>query len=152
MLPWVVACSGPNHLPCEDSDGAVEELPRVPLMLAGEEISAEVADSEDERSTAWSGRVCDLDGLLWVPDAVGPAAVTLCGVQIAVDLVFIRDGRVVAVDEERLPCDGPCDSCPSYGQAGPEVDAVLWLPADGLEVSAGDVVGGLDAVALPSAM
>ena len=153
LASWLVGCSGPDELPCEDTDGAFEELPRVSLMLVGEEISAEVADSPEERSEAWKDRFCDLDALLWVPDAVGPAVVTLCGVQVSVDLVLIRNAQVVDVDRDRLPCERPCDQCPVYGSSGPDVDAVLWLPAaDDIEVDVGDQVAGLEAVALPSAM
>lgn len=160
-LAALIGCGGPRSAPCEERDELATELPRVPLTVAEQEISAEVADSEDERSEAWAGRRCDLEGLLWVPDEVGPAAVTLCGVEIAVDLAFLRQGVVVAFEGPVSPCDSVCDECPSYDgrgasadptESGEAVDAVLWLPAGQLDVVVGDTVDGLDAVALPTSM
>lgn len=142
------AC-GEESLPCEEPAGAGPELERVSLMVRSTEVSAEVAMGE-ARSSAWAGRRCELDALLWVPDAVGPAAVTLCGVEVAVDLAFVRDGEVVAVALAQPPCEGPCDECPAYGEDGPGVDAVLWFPAGQVDVVEGDSVTGLEAVALPT--
>lgn len=152
LLPWLLACAGPKSLPCEENDTSTEELPRVSLGIGEQEISAEVADDEDERASAWVGRVCDLEALLWVPDAVEPAAVTLCGVEALVDLVFVREGVVLSVQADVPPCDDACEECPQYGQSLPAVDAVLWLPAGAVDVAVGDEITGLDAVMLPSAM
>jgi len=145
----LLGCGEPQSLPCEEVDGATE-LPRVVLGVGETALEAELAASEDERRTAWAERRCGLDGLLWVPDEIGPAAVTLCGVEVAVDLAFLRDGEVVAVERERAPCDAACDDCPAYGEDGPEVDAVLWLVSGTLEVVPGDRVTGLDGVDLPA--
>ena len=151
-LGWALAaaCGGVESLPCEEPPGAAPELDRVPLMIGEVEISTEVALGEDARSSAWAGRRCDLDALLWVPDAVGPAAVELCEVEVAVDLAFVREGEVVALEPERPPCASPCEACPAYGEDGPAVDAVLWLPTGQVDVAVGDSVSGLEAVALPT--
>jgi len=150
-LGWalVAACGGPESLPCEEPAGSTPELHRVPLTVGDVEVSAEVAQGQEARSSAWAGRRCDLDALLWVPDAVGPAAIELCEVEVAVDLAFVRQGEVVAVELERPPCELPCESCPLYGADGPAVDAVLWLLAGQIDVAVGDSVTGLEAVALP---
>jgi hypothetical protein len=142
------ACGDADGLPCEEPPGAEPELERVPPMVRDTEVSAEVATGE-ARSSAWAGRRCDLDALLWVPDAVGPAAVTLCRVEVAVDLAFVRQGEVVALAPAQPPCDAPCSECPTHGQDGPTVDAVLWFPAGRVDVAEGDSVTGLEAVALP---
>lgn len=144
-------CGGPDSLPCEEepTEGAAE-LERVPLVIRNTEVSAEVALGEEARRSAWAGRRCDLEALLWVPDAVGPADVELCGVEVAVDLAFVREGEVVLVDPGRPPCQAPCEACPQYGADGPAVDAVLWFPAGEVDVAVGDSVSGLDAVALPT--
>ncbi|MEM7158069.1 MAG: DUF192 domain-containing protein [Myxococcota bacterium] len=144
-------CGEPSLLACLESDPNLSAGNRVELTVADSEISAELATTEEQRATAWAGRTCDLEGLLWVPDAVGPAAITLCDVQLAVDLVFVRESTVVAVELERAPCAQACDACPVYGATGPDVDAVLWLPAGLFEVAVGDSIVGLDAVVLPSA-
>ena len=146
------ACGEPERLPCEEPSGAAE-LDRVPLGVGDAEVSAEVALGDEARRSAWAGRRCDLDALLWVPDAVGAVAVELCEVEVAVDLAFLRQGEVVAVELERPPCDAPCEACPTYGDDGPStagVDAVLWFPAGQVDVAVGDFVTGLDAVALPT--
>jgi hypothetical protein len=146
------ACGEPEGLPCEEPPGAAPELDRVPLVVGDVEVSAEVALGEERRS-AWAGRRCDLDALLWVPDAVGQVAVELCEVEVAVDLAFLHQGEVIAVEPERPPCDAPCEACPTYGDDGPPTagaDAVLWFPAEQVDVAVGDSVTGLDAVALPT--
>jgi uncharacterized membrane protein (UPF0127 family) len=153
LVLLAAACGGPEHLPCEEPPGAAAELDRVPLEVGDVEVSAEVALGDDERRSAWAGRRCDLDALLWVPEAVGPVAVELCEVEVAVDLAFLHQGEVVAVELERPPCDAPCEACPTYGDDGPSVDvvdAVLWFPAGQVDVALGDSVTGLDAVALPT--
>jgi uncharacterized membrane protein (UPF0127 family) len=142
------AC-GDESLPCEEPAGAGPELERVALMVRSTEVSAEVATAE-ARSSAWAGRRCELDALLWVPEAVGPAAVTLCEVEVAVDLAFVRNGEVVAVALAVPPCEAACDECPTYGEDGPAIDAVLWFPAGQVDVVAGDSVTGLEMVALPT--
>nr|MCH9680388.1 hypothetical protein [Deltaproteobacteria bacterium] len=77
--------------------------------------------------------------------------VTLCDLRGSVDLVLVRDGLVVGIDPNRPPCAPPCDECPIYGSSGPDVDAVLWLPAQEWVVNIDDTVDGLDVVALPTA-
>jgi uncharacterized membrane protein (UPF0127 family) len=150
-LGWVLSgCGDPESLPCEEPVEASPELDRVPLMVGAAEVSAEVALGEQARRSAWAGRRCDLDALLWVPETVGPAAVELCEVGVAVDLAFVRQGEVVALELERPPCDPPCEACPAHGEDGPAVDAVLWFPAGQVEVAVGDSVTGLEAVALPT--
>ncbi len=152
-LAWVLpiglwGCGEPEQLPCEEQGGT--ELRRVLLELGEVELSAEVASTEDERATAWADRLCNLEGLLWVPDDIGPAAIPLCDVRVAVDLAFLRDGDVVAVERERAPCSADCADCPAYGESGPEVDAVLWVVSGSLEIAVGDRVTGLEAVGLPT--
>ena len=158
LLGALAACGDPDELPCDEPGGASAELDRVPLRVhdvaaedvAAEDVAAEVAASEDERREAWVGRRCDLDALLWVPEAVGPVGIELCGVEVAVDLAFLREGEVVATELDAPPCAPPCEACPALGEDGPAVDAVLWLPAGRIDVAVGDSVTGLDAVALPT--
>lgn len=163
VLVLAMGCGDPESLPCEEEPTeGTRELERVSLMVRTTEVSAEVALDEEARRSAWAGRRCDLEALLWVPDAVGPAAVELCEVEVAVDLAFVRNGEVVAVDLARPPCDAPCETCPAHGADGadgadgvdgadgPAVDAVLWFPAGQVDVVVGDSVTGLDAVALPT--
>lgn len=149
FVALAAACGDVQSLPCEEPDDASPELDRVSLMVRDTEISAELALDQAARDSAWAGRRCDLDAVLWVPERVGPAAVTLCGLEVAVDLAYVRDGEVVAVDLEVPPCREPCDACPAHGDDGPAVDAVLWFPAGRVDVVEGDSVTGLDAVALP---
>lgn len=150
VFALAAACGDAELLPCEEPAGASAELDRVPLRVRNTEVSAEVALGQAARDSAWAGRRCDLDALLWVPERVAPAAVTLCEVEVAVDLAFVRHGEVVALALERPPCNAPCDECPVYGEDGPGVDAVLWFPAGQVDVAEGDAITGLDAVALPT--
>lgn len=150
-LGMALGCGDPDRQPCVERDGASAELSRVSLIVRSSEISAEVAESEQERQVAWADRRCDLDALLWVPDQVGPVSVSLCRVVVAVDLVFLRDDRVVMIERDRPPCDQSCGDCPTYGDEESEVDAVLWSLAGEIEIEVGDEVVGLEAVDLPTA-
>ncbi|MCX4239891.1 DUF192 domain-containing protein [Paraliomyxa miuraensis] len=145
----LAACGGPQSLPCEELTTA-QELERVMLVVGDTEVSAEVAVTEEARDSAWVDRRCDLDALLWVPDQVGAVSISLCGVAAAVDLAFLRNGEVVALQSEISPCDAPCDACPIHGATGPIVDAVLWMPTGTIDLAEGDAVEGLDAVPLPT--
>lgn len=149
-LTLAIACGDPQSLPCEEPDGASPELDRVALVIRETELSAELAASEHARESAWAGRRCDLDALLWVPEEVGPAEISLCEVVVAVDLAFVREAEVVALESELAPCRAPCDACTIHGGSGPVVDAVLWFPAGTVDVAEGDMVDGLDGVALPT--
>ncbi|MCA9711161.1 MAG: DUF192 domain-containing protein [Myxococcales bacterium] len=148
VLP--VGCADPDRQPCAERAGVAEPLSRATLTVREAEVSAELARTESERASAWVDRRCDLDGLLWIPDEVGTVSIGLCRVQVAVDLALLREGRVVGMERDRAPCDGPCDACPLYGDDGPEVDAVLWLLAGEVEIEVGDAIGGLDEVDLPA--
>jgi len=150
LISGAMACGDPQSLPCEERDEVAAELPRVSLVIGEEVVSAEVADEEDERATAWAGRRCDLDALLWIPMAIEAPSVPLCGVEIAVDLAFVRDAQIIALEFDVAACHGTCEDCPNRGEGGPEVDAMLWFPAGQVDVALGDTIAGLDAVTLPT--
>lgn len=144
-----LGCAGPEGRPCEELSGA-EALNRIPIGVGVHDLSAEVAATQQERDDAWVGRVCGTEALVWVPEVVEPPSVSLCGVEIAVDLAFVRQSEVVATELSRPSCEGPCESCPHYGATGPAADAVLWLPAGQVELTVGQFVEGLEAAPLPS--
>src|SRR5690606_16146737 len=109
-----LACGDAQRLPCEEAQGASAELDRVDLSVRTTEVSAEVyvvGQATEGDRPPWAGRRCELDALLWVPERVGPAEVTLCEVVVAVDLAFVRQGEVVAVERDLPPCDAPCEAC-----------------------------------------
>ncbi|MCH9688568.1 MAG: hypothetical protein K0V04_44465, partial [Deltaproteobacteria bacterium] len=73
-------CGDVSRRPCEERAGATAELSRTELTIESPSdemdealvLSAEIA-AGDDRDTAWAGRRCGLDALIWVPDAVEPA-------------------------------------------------------------------------------
>ncbi len=144
-----VGCAEPEQLPCEEDTDAAR-LPRIAVGIGETERMAEVADDEQERMTAWAGRRCDLDALLWIPAQVEPAQVQLCEVEVSVDLAFVFESEIVAIERERAPCASPCEACPVYGAEGPPVEAVVWLIAGSVELAIGDPITGLEQVMLPS--
>lgn len=75
------------------------ELPTREIMVNGHRLLAEVADDGDERERGLSYRA-DLErdhGMLFVYPDAAPRRFWLHGMNFPLDLIFIRDGRVVSV-------------------------------------------------------
>ena len=119
------SCSPPAS--CAEDIRAQRLDERVTVAVGELELAAELADELSERERGWMHRRCDLEALLLVPDAAGAELpVWGCALTTTLDVVFVRDDEVVAID--RLdPCPEPCGACPRVG-AGLPVDAVLEVP------------------------
>ncbi len=121
------ACEGA----CEEDIRAqtLDERQLITIEAAGEsiELSAEVARSQTERERGWKHRQCDMQGLALALEAPGESPVWMCGLSTALDVLFVRDGELVAIERAAPPCEEPCAACPVYGE-GVTVDFVLELP------------------------
>lgn len=108
-------------------------------------IAVEVADTPESRRQGLSGRPSLAEGtglvLKWErPEVV---AIWMPDMNFPIDVVFVRDGQVLAVYADRQPCppEGPC---PTFGPRV-AVDWVLEVPAG--SAKAWGLVAG-DAIAL----
>ncbi len=141
-LVLLALAGGCEEDPSCDEDVRAQTLDTtVRLRVAGEELDAEVARTEEERERGWKHRACGREALLLQPPQREPLPIWGCELTGALDVISVVDAQVVAVD--RLdPCPAPCEGCPRIGTDRP-VDGVIETPANALEVSVGDDVQGL---------
>lgn len=118
-----------------DEDPRAQTLPTTLLSVGGVALEAEVAATPVERDRGWMHRRCDREALLLVLDEAGPLPVWGCGLTAAIDVAWIADERVIAVDTLE-PCPAPCTRCPIVGDEI-TTEAVLEIPRDSVPLSAG---------------
>ncbi|MFH0831009.1 MAG: DUF192 domain-containing protein [Parcubacteria group bacterium] len=105
------------------------------------ELTLELADTPSEREQGLSGRnQVSYDGMLFVFDDLAPQPFWMKRMQFALDIVWLRDGRVVHLEEGLSPVDSLQTNPVTYGPVEP-VDAAIELlagqaKATGLELGA----------------
>lgn len=97
--------------------------------VGSETILLEVARTPQERALGLMFRpaLAEDRGMLFPADPSRPIRMWMKNVPVALDLIFIHQGRVVALAEQVPPCIEA--SCPSYGPFKRAVDQVLELRA-----------------------
>ncbi len=135
-----IACEGGV---CEEDIRAQVIEQEAELMIGEQVVLAEVASTDVERERGWKHRRCDREALLLLAPSDGELAIWGCGLTQAVDVLWIRDGEVIAIDGPIEPCAEPCGSC-VLSSAGSPVDAALEVPQGALTASVGETVVGLD--------
>jgi uncharacterized membrane protein (UPF0127 family) len=110
--------SGPQYLPISAK-----------AVVGSETILLEVARTPQERIRGLMFRpaLADDRGMLFPADPARPIRIWMKNVPVPLDLVFLYEGRVVALAERVPPCLEA--SCPSYGPFKRTVDQVLELRA-----------------------
>lgn len=119
-------------------------LPRATVVIGARvRVSAEVARTDREREVGLSNRpvLRDGEGMLFLFGRVGPARIWMKDMHFPLDILWIREGRIVMIKERAQPLrpDRPPEIF------GAEADSVLELPA-GFAAARGISLG--DAVAL----
>jgi uncharacterized membrane protein (UPF0127 family) len=99
------------------------------VVFGDRTIAVEIADTEESRRQGLSGRpsLAEDTGLVLWWDTPEPVGIWMPDMRFAIDVIFVRDSRVVAVYADAKPCP-PSGYCPVFG---PEtaVDYVLEVPA-----------------------
>lgn len=98
-------------------------------FIGSEAIDLEVARSPEERALGLMFRPALPDDRgMWFPmEPARPARMWMKNVPVALDMVFLRRGRVVQIADEVPPCNAT--PCPIYGTGHTLVDGVLELRA-----------------------
>jgi hypothetical protein len=121
VLAVSAACAGPELQP----------QPQPTVSVGGSSFTVEVRDTEQGRAQGLSGRteVPPGTGMLFRYDDDAPRGYWMSGMLLPIDLAWITDGKVVAV-ETLQPCAAG-QPCPIHDSPGP-VDAVLEVAAGAL--------------------
>lgn len=108
------------------------------VQVGGERIQARIAQTVEEQRVGLAGvdRLEDNEGMLFPYESPQRPSFWMKGMQIPIDLLWIRSGRVVGFEESMTPDDGQKIYSPAE-----EVDAVLelragWIRAHGIVVGA----------------
>jgi uncharacterized membrane protein (UPF0127 family) len=121
---------------------AAASLPISKVLIAGHEISAEVADDDRERMRGlmFRSEMDEDSGMVFVFDSELPLSFWMKNTRIALDMLYFdADGRLVSIQHDVPPCTTAF--CPSYPSEGParfvlELNAgrarALHIPADAL--------------------
>ncbi|ERN43046.1 hypothetical protein KR51_00003620 [Rubidibacter lacunae KORDI 51-2] len=134
-----------------EASGPIAQLPRegqtLPIearaILGGETIYLEVARSPQQQAIGLMFR-SDLApdrGMVFPFESQRIARFWMKNVSIPLDMLFVRDEEIVAIEANVPPCNE--DSCPLYGPSDVPVDVVIELAggrADELGVHVGDRV------------
>ncbi len=110
------------------------------ITIAGKPINLEVARSPQEQATGLMYRPAlpDDRGMLFPMTPARPVTFWMRNVPVALDMVFLYQGKVKAIESSVPPCTTP--ECPVYGPQG-DIDNVLELRSGRaleLEIKVGD--------------
>ena len=96
------------------------------ITIGGKSVNLEVARSPQEQATGLMYRPAlpDDRGMLFPMTPARPVTFWMKNVPVALDMVFLYQGKVKAIAPSVLPCTIP--ECPVYGPQG-DVDHVLEL-------------------------
>lgn len=94
--------------------------------IAGREFELEVARTPQQQEIGLMNRtsLADNRGMLFLFSSPQPIRFWMKNTLIPLDMIFLRDGKVVAIAPAVPPCKTP--SCPTYG-ANSNVDRVIEL-------------------------
>jgi hypothetical protein len=94
--------------------------------LGGETIDLEVTSTPQQQALGLMYRreLPDNRGMLFGFDPPRPVSFWMKNVPIPLDMIFVRDGKITAIESEVPPCQSQV--CPTYGPLTP-VDRVIEL-------------------------
>ncbi|MDB5098337.1 MAG: hypothetical protein JWM80_2758 [Cyanobacteria bacterium RYN_339] len=109
--------------------GPLVALPKGTVTIAGRAVAVDIAATADSRRQGLSGRTSLAQDTGLVLGWTAPTAVSIWmpDMNFAIDVIFVRNGSVLAVYPDVPPCV-PGEPCPTFGPTLP-VDFVLEVPA-----------------------
>lgn len=138
LVGWrMLFIRGENQVPAVRDRGGL-----VKMKVGQAEVWVELAETAEEKQTGLSGRdsLAQDQGMLFVYDQAGPYGFWMKGMKFGLDMVWIREGRVVEVTEDVKPpaADNVPINLPVY-QAKESVDSMLevnagWVQSWGVKV------------------
>lgn len=135
-----------NHSPNGEDDihSLAQRLPiTATVTINGHAIDLEVAQTPQQQAIGlmYRTRIEDNQGMLFPFSPPRPVRFWMRNVEIALDMLFIQEGQVVAIESQVPPCR--TDVCPQYGPVGIPVNYVLELRgglADELGIETGEPI------------
>lgn len=102
-------------------------LPETEMRVSGKRYRLEIASTEAQAETGLMYRTVlpEGRGMLFRFDSVRPVAFWMKNTKIPLDMLFVRDNKVVHIAHSAKPCLN--DPCPIYPSEQP-VDMVIELP------------------------
>lgn len=99
------------------------------IAVGGQSIPVDLAYTDATRQTGLSGRPCLAagTGLVIGWDKPTPARIWMPDMNFAIDVIFVRDAKIVMIRSDAQPCVTIAD-CPTFGPGTP-IDYVLEVPA-----------------------
>jgi uncharacterized protein len=118
----------PTEITLNDPRGQLLPVTAV-VTLGGEAIFLEVATTPQQQALGLMYREAlpGDRGMLFPLAQPRPVSFWMKNVPVALDMVFVYQGQVVAIAAEAPPCTA--DPCPTYGPEGQLVDQVIELRA-----------------------
>jgi uncharacterized membrane protein (UPF0127 family) len=122
--PVIAQLTQPSPVPM-----ATPALPRGTVAIAGQQVLVDLATTVDSRRQGLSDRasLAPNTGLLMTWTTPTQVSIWMPDMNFPIDVIFIRDGYVLAVYQDEPPCV-PGQDCPVFGPTS-AVDAVLEVPA-----------------------
>lgn len=113
------------------------------VELNGQLIGLEVAETPQQQAIGLMAReaLADDRGMLFPFEPARPVSFWMKNVLIPLDMVFIREGEIVAIASDVPPCE--TNPCPTYGPDNQAVDYVMELRgglAAELDLQKGDAI------------
>jgi uncharacterized protein len=148
--PPATEASEPTQMPSQASapgitlNGPGQLLPvSATAEMKGETFELEIAQTREQQSLGLMFRSAlpDNRGMLFPFSSPRRTSFWMKDVPVALDMVFLRNGKVVAIAPSAAPC--PTEPCPTYGPANQIVDQVIELRsgrAAEIDLQPGDTV------------
>ncbi|MDX1976315.1 MAG: DUF192 domain-containing protein [Pseudanabaenaceae cyanobacterium bins.68] len=127
----ILLISSVNSAPVKPEPRRAQFLPiTAKARLANQVVQLEVAQTPSQKAQGlmFRDRLPDDRGMLFPFQPAGPLSFWMKNCAVPLDMIFIRQTRIVAIAHNAPPCTG--DPCPIYPQVPVLADQVIELRAN----------------------